>query len=106
MLLFPLCLRAQKNEYITSAGDTLRVGDKIKVGPGTLPDGGYKYLEGLITPGIGMTGQVMTVKAILQRGNRKIGYSYYAKLFPGAGIINYQAYIEYALKSGEIEIIH
>lgn len=94
----------QPDHYVLPTGDTVKVGDKVIVGPGTMPDGKYKYIESIVTLGPGFAGQVMNVRAILLRGNKKIGYKYYLKLHPGAGIVNYQAYAEYAFKSGELQI--
>lgn len=90
--------------YVTGQGDTVRVGDKVRLGPGTMPDGTYKYVDGLATFNSNSAGQMFVVKAIVRQGNKKIGYSYYLRLYPGAGIANYQAQLDYSIISGEIQL--
>lgn len=91
--------------YVTNSGDTIKVGDKIKIGLGTKPDGTFKFIDGIITPGADYAGMIMIVKTIQKRGNEKIGFRYYLRLHPGKGVVNYDVSIENALKVGEIELL-
>lgn len=127
-LLFPFSLAAQSNDLpkiikdtvFTTSGYNIYEGQEIKVGIGSMPDGDFKYIRtnsasifnytsstgynGLANQANSFarrnSGLKFKIKSVDQRGNKKHGYVYYAKI--GSGPVNYEIDIENAIASGEI----
>jgi hypothetical protein len=92
IILFATAANAQRT-YITAAGDTLKIGDTVYVGKGSMPDGKYKYIDGMFGPG---EGQRLTVNKFLKEKSTNV-----ARLHLG-GIAYLRAAIDYALDSREL----
>lgn len=96
------CITAQGQTYIAKSGDTLRVGDKLKIGIGSLANGGYRFIEGILH--VPEPGSRLTIRKIFDHGNKKAGYQTFIRIGFGKSIASWDINIEYALKTGEVEL--
>ena len=128
--LFSTTVKSQESDLPKMIGDTIFTtsgfkiikNQMIKVGIGSMPDGDFKYIrinssslfayssnkgyKGLANQANSFprseSGLNYKIREVEQRGNKKRGYVYYAKI--GRGLINYEIDIENAIKSAEIDI--
>lgn len=92
MILLAIGANAQRI-YITASNDTLKIGDTVYVGKGSMPDGKYKYIDGMFGPG---EGQRLIINKFIKEKNTNV-----ARLYIG-GIAYLRASIDYALDSKEL----
>jgi len=127
--ILALQLNAQENlpkfendTLYTSNGFKVYAGLKLKIGIGSTNDGDFKYIRinqnsmfayssqtgynGLANQANNFprnqSGYTYEVKKIMERGNKKRGYVYYAKIV--LGLTGYEIDVENAIKSGELEV--
>lgn len=114
--------RIIKDTLFTTSGYKIIEKEDIKVGIGTMPDGDFKFIrrnsgslfaynsnngyQGLANEANAFprnqAGLKFKVKSVEQRGSKKHGYIYYAKI--GLGLINYEIDVENAIASGELQV--
>ena len=112
----------ENDTLITSTGFKVYKGLNLKIGTGSMPDGDFKFIrvnansmfayhsttgyQGLANQANSFkreySGLTFEVKKIMERGTKKNGYIYYAKIM--ATIVGYEIDIENAIKTGEIEV--
>lgn len=113
-------IKFENDTLTTSSGYKVYEGLNLKIGTGSMSDGDFKFIrtnasslmnyssstgyKGLANQANSFSrsnsGLNFKVKKIMDRGNKKHGYVYYAKI--GSGLINYEVDVENAIKSGEI----
>lgn len=108
----------------TSTGYQIKKGDKVKIGVGTMTDGSFKYIRvnsGSLFKTYSAQGNVFNkqaneansfpreysglsfeVKKIMDKGSKKNGYVYYAKI--NKSLIAYEIDVENAVNSGELDV--
>lgn len=111
-----------KDTLFTTSGYKIVEKQDIKIGTGSMPDGDFKFIrrnsaslfnyysttgyQGLANQANAFprnqAGLKYKIKSIEQRGNKKHGYVYYAKI--GSGLINYEIDVENAIASGELQV--
>ena len=112
----------ENDTLTTSTGFKVYKGLTLKIGTGSMPDGDFKFIrvnansmfayhsntgyQGLANQANSFkrdySGLTFEVKKIMERGTKKNGYVYYAKIM--ATIVGYEIDIENAIKTGEIEV--
>lgn len=119
LMLMPIFGFAQETRVIddtlyTANGFKIVVGDDVKLGTGTMPNGSYKYINFSQLSFMGgnnrnnngdlgknWNGHKFRVKYFRKDGTKKRGFTY--KLILGGGnIVNYECDIESAIAVGEI----
>lgn len=110
----------ENDTLTTSTGFKVYEGLDLKIGTGSMNDGDFKFIrtnasslfnyssttgyQGLANQANSFrrsnSGLTFKVKKIMQRGNKRNGFVYYAKI--GSGLINYEIDLENAIKSGEL----
>jgi len=127
VLFYPIVLKAQER-FPVIVNDTLFIspydyywkGCHIKTGPGTLPNGDFKYitsspsswvalmnasandpLKGVVPLKSWASGTMLTVKEIRATGSRKRGFKVWL-IVGGGNIVNYLVDIEFATGAGEV----
>lgn len=111
-----------KDTLFTTCGYKIIEGQEIKIGTGAMPDGDFKFIRRNAASLFNYTsnngyqnqanaanafprnqaGLKYKIKSVEQRGSKKRGYVYYAKI--GAGLINYEIDVENAIASGELTV--
>lgn len=91
--------------YITKAGDTLKVGDRVEIG---LPYGADRYtfiFQGGVNAGTVLTGKTVKITKLKATGNDDIGYTMFA-LFKGFGLLPVEINLENALRVEEVILMN
>jgi hypothetical protein len=112
----------ENDTLYTSFGYKVYSGLKIKIGVGSTNDGDFKYIRinsnsmfsyssqtgynGLANQANNFprnqSGFSYEVKKIMDRGNKKRGYVYYAKIL--LGLVGFEIDVENAIRTGELEV--
>lgn len=90
--------------YITKAGDTIKVGDRVEIG---LPYGADKYtfiFQGGVNAGTVLTGKTVKITKLKATGNDDMGYTMFA-LFKGFGLLPVEINLENALRVEEVILL-
>ncbi|NSL90633.1 hypothetical protein ECE50_027660 [Chitinophaga sp. Mgbs1] len=91
--------------YTTPSGWTIREGDKLRLGRGTMPDKSFAFIYQRSTKNehapSSMAGKSVRIRALKAFGKKKTGYTIIAKVDVGR-IVNYWVEIDNAIHDGEI----
>ncbi len=100
---------------VSTTGFRFIVGEDIKLGTGTMPNGDFKYItistrsifvktDGTADPvPRKWSGHTMRIKKLRREGTKKRGYTYYIVL-GGGNIANYECDVDNAIATGEIVV--
>ena len=104
--------KLEKDTIFTTPGYKIIVGEQIKLGTGTMPDGSFKYIRvSRKSPfNNGHTfdaslersnsGHSFKIAKVTDHGSKKTGYTYYALI--SLGLMRYEIDVENAIAAGEI----